>query len=150
MKKYILITLFLLFSINLSSNELAWVDEQIEAIKPSRSGLVTKNVATLKNPFIVVEKEKKLVTTKSGKKVYVTSKKFSKKKIYKTSRRYFSLNAIMNNSALINGRWYKLNDRIGSYRVKIISMTYVILAKGSEKLKLTTNSKNKNLKFKQK
>jgi len=147
MKKNIVITfLLLLFSVSLSSNELAWVDKQIEAIKPARSGLVAKNVDTLKNPFIIVE-EKKLVTTKSGKKVYVTSKK-SKKSRYKTSRRYYSLNAIMNNSALINGRWYKLNDSVGGYKLRSIAKTHVVLVKGSKKLKLTTYSKNRNLKFK--
>jgi len=51
-KLYILIFLFL--SSTLFSNELAWVNEQVEAIKPARKGIINSSTALLKDLFIFV------------------------------------------------------------------------------------------------
>ena len=42
------------------------------------------------------------------------------------------LTAIMNNSANINGKWYKIGDKIGSYKLKDIMDNAVYLQNNSE------------------
>ena len=41
--KTIIITLSILLSTSLLSDELSWVDEQVQAIKPSRTGMKNKS-----------------------------------------------------------------------------------------------------------
>ena len=62
--------------------------------------------------------------------------------------RHFILNAIINDSALINGKWYKLNSKIFNYKLSNIKGTTVILTKGKIKVVLTTDSKSNNIEFK--
>lgn len=67
MKAYITITLSLISSAllcanepvkeQIENNELAWVDEQVNAIKPSRDGLKDSTVGHIKNPFIHLAKK---------------------------------------------------------------------------------------------
>ena len=146
--KFFLIILFLLLSINLYSNELTWVDEQIKAIKPPRKGVSTFLVSKLQDPFVAINKTKKKRKRKSssyktpGKKKTLASKLVTKKK--------FTLNAIMNNSALIDNIWYKIGGTVKGYKLTKVDKTFVILTKGKNKLLLSTNSKNQNLKFKNK
>ncbi len=134
----LLISLFLL-SITLSSDELSWVDEQVEAIKPARSGIDVATISALSDPFISKEEIKAEA---------VKTSKSSSKKTYRAKRSRLYLKAIMNNTALINGKWRKLNDKIGSYKISKIAETSVTLTRGSKKITLSTNSRVKNLKFK--
>ena len=138
MKNYfILISLFLV-TVSLSSNELSWVDEQVEAIKPARTGIDNSTISSLNDPFISAEKLKSKT---------VKSRTSSKKTYYKKRTKLY-LKAIMNNSALINGKWRKINDKIGSYKLSKIDNTSVVLTSSGKKIVLSTNSKVKNLKFK--
>ena len=145
--------LFLIISLSLFANELQWVDEQIEAIKPSRSGIDKKSIEDLQDPFIFLlkTKEEKLNKTASStsknniapiRSVSSTNNTITKKE---TS---FSLDAIINNSALINGKWYNLNSKVGSYTLTNVDKTSVVLSYKSKELLLTTQSKSKNIKFK--
>jgi len=160
MKNFIIIAI-LFWSLNLSSNELAWVNEQIESIKPSRSGLKNATVASLKDPFIFLKKNKteELANNKTTKR-RVTRTSSSKKSTYSrasvkrasksSGTKNLSLSAIMNQSALINGRWRKIGDVVKGYTIKEVKRTSVSLAKKSEKLTLTTHSVSKKLNFKNK
>jgi len=145
MKTFILTTLFI-FSINLLANELAWVDEQIEAIKPPRKGIPENTIAKLKNPFIFLE-------VKTEKKKTHTIKHTSyKKSVYKRVKHAYSvklsLEATMNSSALINGKWYKKGEKVHGYILKEVNVKTVLLIKGKKKITLSILSKNKNLKIK--
>jgi len=148
MKKYILLILLSIFVAN--ANELDWVEEQVKAIKPPRVGISANEVAKLKDPFIFVKKEvkkekKKEAVTKDGKKQTaskgVITKKTNKKK------GYLVLEATMNKSALINGKWYKQGSKVGIFKLKKVRLTSVILVKGRKKVVLSTIIKNKKLKF---
>jgi len=144
-KLYILIFLFL--SSTLFSNELAWVNEQVEAIKPARKGINDSSTALLKDPFIFVkkkdlEKNKKNTTSKIS-----TKSQNRVKKPAKAKAKTFILRAIINKSAFINGKWYKLNSYIDKYKLSKITTTSVLLRKGKTKLVLTTKSKNSTIKF---
>jgi len=149
MKKFaltLIVTTTYLFS---NTNELAWVDEQIEAIKPPRIGLSPKDIGQLKDPFILLVEKKEDKKTKTAAKAKKSSKYNYKKKIHR--RRYhFSLEAIMNKSALINGKWYKEGSYIHGYKIAKVDSKQVILTKGSKKITLSTISQKKNLKFNKK
>ena len=150
--KTLFIVTFLLLTVNLSSSELDWVDEQVNAIKPPRTGVKSSTIARLKNPFIFLKK--KAASKSSGKRraiipngaIASSSNAVAKKSIKR--KRGLSLDAIMNHSALINGRWYKINDKVGAYTLSSITGTSVTLTNKSKSLLLSTNSKNLNLKFK--
>jgi len=144
-KLYILIFLFL--SSTLFSNELAWVNEQVEAIKPARKGIIDSSTALLKDPFIFIkkkdlEKNKKNTTSK------ISTKSQNKvKKTAKAKAKTFLLRAIINKSALINDKWYKLNSYVDKYKLSKVTTTSVWLTKNKTKLVLTTKSKNSTIKF---
>jgi hypothetical protein len=154
MKTYILIAV-LLSSITLSSNELSWVNTQVEAIKPARKGMSDSELNKIKDPFIFYKNRSKKTYVKRRKK----SVKYSTVKKSSTSSRATSvilqqpsnrliLSAIINNSALINGEWYKLNESVSNFKISSINRTSVVLRKGNGKLVLTTSDTKRNLKFK--
>ncbi len=154
--KNLLTALILFSSVTLIANELKWVDEQIEAIKPPRKGISSSKINMVEDPFIFLLKNKektKKSTLTSSSKLKSTSKYSSKKSSSKSSKlikksKVLTLNAIINKSALINGKWYKIKDKIGKYTIININKTDIILSYKKKRLFLTTNSKNKNLKFK--
>ncbi|PNV82605.1 MAG: hypothetical protein C0627_09430 [Sulfurimonas sp.] len=152
-------TLILLLAIFLSNSfyadELKWVDEQIEAIKPPRRGV---NIATVGDPFVFLEKNKTEVkdTKKGTKSTIVSAKKTTLSAeagsavISTPKKSSFILSAIINSSAMIDGSWYKISDKISSYTVTDITKTSVTLKSTDKELILSTAIKNQNLKFKNK
>ena len=150
--KNLLIILSLLLSVNLFADELKWVDEQIQAIKPPRSGISKSKINAVKDPFIFLKKNKdksgkSTVAAKSTNTLKKRSTLTNTNKVSKKSKS-LSLDAIINKSALINGKWYKLGEMVGKYTLSSIERTTVILKYKSKDLFLSTNSPNKNLKFK--
>jgi len=148
MKTLLLVLSLLLFS-NLLANELSWVDEQVKAIKPQRSGMRHSTIATLKNPFIFLEKnrtESVSVASKTKlKSTPITQKRATQRRA--TIKKTLTLNAIINNSVMINGEWYKIAGVINGYTIKKISRSSALLIKNKKKLLLSTHSSNTKLKF---
>ena len=150
MKNLIIASTSILLVSSLCATELSWVDEQIEAIKPSRKGSTINNI---RNPFVFLEKngyikkepvlEEKTVSTTNAKGEVVT-------KVVKAKPKPLVLNAILNHSALINGTWYKKNDKIRSYTVINIDKSTVTLRSAGRRMTLSTNVKKQTLKFKNK
>ena len=143
--KTLYITLLFLLTQHLYANELTWVDEQVEAIKPPRVGISEKEIDKIKDPFIFLVKEEDKVeksTNKSSKtvhrRVHFVKKHYSKK---------LHLEAILNKSALINQRWYKEGQWVYGYKLVKVNRTSVVLQKQNKKLLLSTVSRSKNLKF---
>jgi len=151
--KNLLIVTFLLLSLDLSANELDWVDKQVDAIKPPRVGVKSSTVARIKDPFIFLKKGKSKASHKATNRQAVpngalASKTGVKKQtVVKTANRSFKLGAIINNSALINGKWYKLNDKVGSYTLSKVEPNQVVLKYKTKSLILSTKTNNLNLKF---
>ena len=151
--KNILLILSLFIATHSIADELKWVDAQIQAIKPPRSGISKSQIDMIKDPFIFLKKE---TEKNSSKKAIATVKSYTKKnniskpRTNKISKQItsFSLDAIINKSALINGRWYKLHSKIGKYTLTAIDGTSIILSYKNKELLLTTRSKAKKLKFK--
>jgi len=146
------LSLLLLFflSIHLVADELKWVDEQIQAIKPPRNAISQAKINATEDPFIFLNKKvsTKTTTRKTAKSTRKknTLHKASKKETSQTTGT-FSLDAIINTSALINGQWYKLNSKIGKYTLSSIHASNVILSYKKKKLTLSTRSKTRKLKF---
>lgn len=151
MKKIILFT-SLFLSINLFSNELQWVDEQIKAIKPPRIGITHNKINATKSPFIFLTNKKKdeviqKTLTSSVKTTRITTNT-TRKVVQKRSPKGFRLDAIINHSALINGKWYKRNAKVGKYRLSLVNISNVVLTYKNKEVLLSMLTKNKKLKFK--
>lgn len=134
----------------LNANELDWVDEQVQAIKPPRVGLNKKVLHKLKNPFVFtkVKKETKEIfpvqnTTQATNSLSVIPKQ---KKVHKR----FYLSLIINKSAMINKKWYKEGDFIFGYKVIDIQQSSVILLKNKTRHIISTSTLNPNIIFKNK
>ena len=152
--KTLLITLAILLSTSLFSDELSWVDEQVQAIKPPRSGMRSKKLSKLKDPFIFLrknrgEEDQKTDTLKDPKPKSTLAKaaKVQPRKS-KTVNKILSLSVIMNKSAMISGDWYKIGDLVNGYKVSEITNNSVLLTKNKKELLLSTKSINKQLNFK--
>lgn len=158
--KTLLISLSVLLSTQLLCDELSWVDEQVQAIKPARSGMSKQMLASIKSPFIFLtknrgkeEKKAKLNarTTPSIAPQHNASNTHAVQQNTaqsRTLRKSLSLNAIMNNSAMINDNWYKQGDMIAGYRVQKITYDSVLLVHKAKKLLLTTKSRITTIKIK--
>jgi hypothetical protein len=138
--KNLLLAIALLLVVNSYANELNWVDEQVEAIKPSRTGMKKSSLNSIRDPFIFIKKSKKGKATTSNNKTPL--KQVVKKKIT------LKLTMVMNKSAQISGKWYRLGESVNGYKIEEITPKAVLLKKKNKELLLTTNSKSKNLKFK--
>jgi len=141
MKKVLIISTFFLTS-SLFSNELAWVDEQVEAIKPARTGMSSRALSRINDPFIFLKKASK---SKSTSKKSTTST--ASKKTIKKTKQVLTVSLIMNNSAMINNKWYKRGDKVNGYEVTEVTLKSVLLTKNKKQLLLSTKSSSKNLKF---
>ncbi len=144
--KTFFMTVMVLLTVNLSSNELAWVDEQVEAIKPPRHGMKNRELSTLRDPFIFLNKNRASSSgAKSSKKKKIATSSDKNRVIKKKSS--LSVTMLMNSSAMINGKWYRIGDTVSGYKIAKIDTTSVLLTKKSKKLLLSTNTKSKNLNF---
>ena len=154
MKKILIANISILLSTIVGATELSWVDEQIEAIKPPRKGIYISNI---QNPFVFLEKngyEKKQVKS-SMKPALVKSTSNTQKEITPVVNKpitysKLTLELIINASARINGSWYKKSSKINGYTVVAIKKNTVTLKQGDKRLTLSTKTKNKTLKFKNK
>ena len=151
MKTILLASASILLTTSVFSNELAWVDEQIEAIKPERQ---SSNIKNIKNPFVFLEQNgyvkpapvlvEEVVSTTNAKGEVIAIK------IVKKKPKPLLLDAIMNSSVLINGKWYKKNEKVRNYKVVRIEKSSVTLKSSARTITLSTNTKNRTLKFKNK
>ncbi|MCK9473637.1 hypothetical protein [Sulfurimonas sp.] len=154
MKTTLIILLTIFLSNSLYADELEWVDEQIEAIKPPRKGI---KITTVADPFIFLEKNRPQ-EKKGSKQTPATIKNAAPSKTDDTAKadeetsvkKSFALSTIINSSAMIDGDWYKVSDKINGYTLTDITKTTVTLKNGTKEITLSTVNKNQNLKFKNK
>ncbi len=132
------LTLPLLLSAQTVQPDLKWVDSEIEAIKPPRKGVSHYKVSSIKNPFArqLALNQPPAEEQKEEQKALPEPEPFHP----------LTLQAILNrNSALIDGKWYKEDEKIYGYTIQDISYDTVLLSKKKKKLKLTLFKKNKNI-----
>lgn len=124
-----------------ATGDLTWIDNQVKAIKSPRSGLSNSELARTHSPFIY----KVEVTTPSG--------DIIKKDVNGTKKVVFEplkVTAIMNNSALINKKWYRPKDKVRGYVVRSVNSDGVTLANRKHQLRLKIVSTNPKIKIKTK
>ena len=149
----------LIISTILYSDDLSWVNEQIDAIKPPRHGLKSSYISKTKNPFVFLDKEA-IKTTKSKAKIYkrnkvnkkikYNSKKVNKQKFIKEkTANDFILKIVLNKAFMINNKWYKEGDKISGYKIIKLNFNTVLLDNKKREIILTTKSQNSKLKFNQ-
>jgi len=122
--------------------QLAWVDEQIRAILPARVGISEGIINSLGDPM-------KMKKTVSAGNLLAPPKLGSTGLLLpKIVEEPLRLQALMNKSALINGKWYKLSDPVRSFTLSEIKPTSVLLSgKKGQKLILFLTKQNSNIKF---
>ena len=119
-----------------------WVDAQIQAIKPPRSGVSHRAINSVKNPFIYVYKKKETDGTKTAKSASPADKQKAA-----AAKAPLKLVAVMNNSALINGTWYQLKGKVRGYTLEKIESDSVLLQSGKTKKVLFITEANPNIKI---
>ena len=125
-----------------------WVDKQIAAIKPPRIGTSHTAINRVNNPFIY-DYSKLKKDGKGAKSAKSTSAKRSKgyKAPAKRGAGPLKLNAVMNKSALINGKWYTTDEKVKGYRISKIERDFVVLTSGKKEKKLYLSSANSKIKI---
>jgi hypothetical protein len=132
-----------------NDKELLWVDEQIKAILPPRVGVSDGFINSLLDPIKYVKAPKPLggaggllAPPKLGGGIIPLN---TPPKIVEEPLR---LQALMNKSALINGKWYKANDPIRNYSLSEIKSNSVLLSsKKGQPLLLMLTKTNNNIKL---
>lgn len=137
--KTILILLFISSSLLANANT-DWVDEQVAAIKPPRKGVSLDKIKHIKDPFIITYKDTK------GKKRTVRNKK-SGTSSFKRRSRGLHLQAIMNGSALINGKWFKAQEKVRGYEIEKVASGFVLIRRGKEKVRLSLATTDPKIKI---
>jgi hypothetical protein len=125
--KNIIIALGFITNVVYAEISLQEIDSMIDKIKKPRDGILLEALAKTPDPF----KEAVIIENNST------------KSIVKKQERDFSLNAIMNNKAFINGRWQKKDDNVSDYKVIFIGNKGVVLSRERDIVKLFLQ-KNKN------
>lgn len=135
-----------------SDKELLWVDEQIRAILPARIGVTDGYINSLNdpikyassNPGVGANGIKLLPPPSLGSMPTLLGMPIVAKVVIEPLR----LQGLMNKSALINGKWYHLNDAVRSYVLAEIKPNSILLsaAKGQQ-LILFISKQNTNIKI---
>jgi len=134
-KLYILIILTaFLYSTSLSHTEIT---KMVSKIKEERGGIGLEVLDNTPNPF-TIEKE-----------VIEVPKEIKIKKLKTVTKveASYELTAVLNHKAFINKKWYRIGDKIGSYRVNSIGNRSVILKNGSEVKRLIIEKRKKKFKM---
>jgi hypothetical protein len=147
MKRLILLAGLPLFLFaDTQSQTLKWVDEQIIAIKPGRPGMDNGATAVLKNPFYVALRLNQTPAKENGKKKVSAPAKIIKEVEVVSSHPH--LQAIVNRSSvLIDGNWYRKNDKVHEYTIKEIDESTVVLQSRKKELKLFIAASDSKIKI---
>lgn len=130
----------LLFGAQPVQPDLKWVDNEIEAIKPPRKGIAPYKIAGLKNPFAhqLALNQPPLEKTEEMPQIQAAPEIFHP----------LTLQAVFNeDTALIDGKWYKKDEKIYGYVIQEIGFDAVWLSKKKKKLKLSLFKQNDNIKI---
>jgi len=129
MKTRVLFFLLMLYSVSLANNsqvEMEHYDQLFNTINEQRKGLSESELKSLSDPFLKI---KAINHDNNG-----------------SLDEIFDLQAIFNNKAKINGKWYQAKDNVGEYELASIKSKSVTLINKDEKIDLNlTKRANKNV-----
>jgi len=137
MKKYLVLPIMVtaLFANN-SDSLIAEYKNMFDKIGEKRLGVDESKIDALKAPFVTVKKKE--VAVKNGK---------NGKKVEKIDQG-FVLQAILNKSAKISGKWYKLHEKVHGMKIISVRGNYVWLKNDEFRKKLTLGVKNEKISIK--
>ncbi len=126
-------------SIPVPADRVALIEEykmMFSKIGEKRIGASTREIESVRPPFIRLTKEeaKKVIVKKDGTKVAVKSG--------------YVLQAIVNDRAKINGKWYKLGEKIDDFTLSSIQSSGVFLKNNEFKKRLTLRKRNEKISIK--
>ena len=131
MRNRALFFLLILCSVSLADNaqaEIEYYDQLFSVINEQRKGLNESDLKVLSDPFLIV-KQKTIINMENN-----------------SSTNLFNLQAIFNNKAKINGKWYQVKDKIDEYELSNIQSKSVTLINKDDKIDLNlTQGANKNV-----
>lgn len=129
--------------------ELSWVDEQIKAILPARAGVADSYINALNDPIKYVSSSSNKSNT--GLNLLAPPKLGiigSPLLVPKVIEEPLKLQALFNKTALINGKWYRINDQVRNYSLSEIKFNSVVLnGPKDQKLVLFLSKQNNNIKI---
>jgi len=114
-----------------ASTDIEIIDELIKEIKKKRIGLSEKDI---KNPFesYIKNSSKKEQRSSIAKKV-------------QTTKIEFRLNAIINNKAKINNKWYKIGSSIDNYKITVQNNRCIELQNSNNRIEVCIKKKKNRL-----
>ncbi|HIP44653.1 MAG TPA: hypothetical protein EYG93_04875 [Sulfurospirillum arcachonense] len=129
MKPIVTLILSLILSSTLvaAKNDIKEYDKLFSQIGKKRIGISNSQIDRVKNPFIMTYSK---VVAKDGNGT-VTIKKPT-----------YTLTAILNNKAKLNGQWYKLHSEIGDFKLVSIRSNSVIIKNEHSKKELFIRKSN--------
>ena len=119
------------YALSLSHAEIT---NMVEKIKHQRAGIELESLEGMPNPFSINKREEK-VTEASIEEVAFREA-------------VYSLTAIFNRAAFINGKWYKSGEQMDNYTIIKVGKESVILVDGSNKKTLRLPKKKSIINFK--
>jgi len=127
-KNIIKLLLLPILSLEINSSTLSHVEikTMVEKTKHRREGIDTSILENMPNPFAIKEVEEKKVVEK-------VIAKIVKKKVVVVH----TLTAILNHAAFIDGKWYKVGDKVGTFTLVSIDYDSVNLKSKTEQKKLS-------------
>ena len=114
------------------------ITTMVEKIKHERPGVNVSVLEETPNPFAIVKKEKpkEVVVEEEEKKVVAVVEEVKEEVFHE-------LTAILNHAAFINGKWYKVGDKLGEYHIKSIKKERVMLQSREEQKELKIPKRKK-------
>ena len=141
-KKLIIKNLWVLglFSVGVSASSLSHeeVNKMVQKIKEERVGIDLATLENTPNPFLIIKEE---VKKEKPKEVKAEKPKVVKKVVT------YNLVAILNHAAFIDGKWYKIGDKLGSYTLTNMGRDRVILKNDTDKRELVIPKREKKFKM---
>ncbi|SFV67509.1 hypothetical protein MNB_SV-12-553 [hydrothermal vent metagenome] len=140
MNSYKIIGIITLLSLSISATSLSHEEiiKMVLKIKEERIGIDLATLEKTPNPFPIVEevKEKKV-----EKKIKIERPKIVKKTVI------HKLVAILNHSAFIDGKWYKVGNKVGVYTLTHIGIDSVTIKSEKESKRLVIPQREKKFKM---
>ena len=135
MRKYLILAIGTTTLLANSHHEdlVAQYKTMFEKIGEKRLGVEESNIDALRAPFVTVEKKKKVAS--EGPKA-------------KPINQGFVLQAILNKSAKISGKWYRLHGEVKGMKIISVRDNYVWLKNDEFRKKLILGSKNEKISIK--
>lgn len=130
MKISIFFTIIIALNLHAQNMNVEWVDQQIDAILPKRSGIDENSINNIKEPFVFLKDEQNITEPEFQEQELIATEVMLPDGTIQTEVVKLEppkLTAIINKNALIDKQWYKLDDKVRDMKIIKIGKTEVLL-----------------------